>query len=67
MYYFRENHGLWSLGLRILLSTGVVGWRICLINILPKSCRLQRIVMENKVIIIIQVCDGKNRCALIIH
>ena len=39
----------------MLLLTGVVCWRIRRIVISPKSCMMQRVVIENNVIIIIQV------------
>ena len=45
-----------DIGLLILFLNDVQGQRICLIIIPPKSYRLQRIVMENRVTIITQVC-----------
>ena len=44
-----------SIGVLILLLSGVVGWRILLIIIPPKSYKLWRIFMENKVTVIILV------------
>ena len=38
-----------------LLLTSVVCWKIHLINIPPKSCKLQRIIMEIKVTTIIHI------------